>query len=103
MFLRKALDPPVSEESLNTLTLNIIPENDFVPRVGGVAQLYQNIDCTAPDTELFGCHTSWRTLCELLYKCGSGDRPVLCECVSEFGYPEPVSSNGESFAQACSI
>lgn len=101
MLTRKAFDPPISEEQLNTLTFNVIPETDIVPRVGGVAQLYENVQCTSPPQELFGCHTSWRTLCELLYKCGSGSRPVLCECVTEYGYPEPVSTNGESFAEVC--
>lgn len=103
MLTRLAFDPQISEEALNTLTFNVIPERDVVPRIGGVAHLFENVECTAPHNELFGCHTSTRTLCELLYKCGSGDRPVLCECVTKFGYPEPISSNGDSFAEACAI
>jgi len=103
MLTRKAFDPPISEQTLNTLTFNVVPDRDVVPRVGGIQHLFENIECTAPATELFGCHTSTRTLCELLYKCGSGTRPPLCECVTEFGYPEPVSLNGDSFADACAI
>ena len=103
MLTRKALDPPISAKALNTLTFNIVPERDVVPRVGGIAQLFEQVECTAPSQELFGCHTSTRTLCELMYKCGSGDRPPLCECVTKFGYPEPISTSGESFAEACAI
>lgn len=102
MLTRKAVNPEISADELNTFTFNVIPDGDFVPMVGGVAQMYENIVCTAPDSDLFGCHSASRTLCELLYKCGSGNRPILCECVYEFGYPEPISSTGESFADACS-
>jgi lipase ATG15 len=103
MLSRKAFDPPISEEALNTFTFNVIPDRDVVPRVGGVAHLFENVDCTAPARDVFGCHTSTRTLCELLYKCGSGNRPPLCQCVTEFGYPEPISTSGELFAEACAI
>jgi hypothetical protein len=103
MLTRKAFDPPISEEALNTYTFNVIPDRDVVPRVGGVAQLFQSVQCTAPEQEMFGCHTSTRTLCELLYTCGSGERPILCECVGDFGYPEPISSSGTSFADACAM
>jgi len=103
MLSRKAFDPPITKEQLNTFTFNVVPDGDVVPMVGGIAQLFENVECTAPVQDLFGCHTSWRTLCELLYKCGSGNRPVLCECVTEYGYPEPVSTNGESFAEACAM
>lgn len=103
MLTRKAFDPPISEDDLNTYSFNIIPDRDIVPKVGGVAHLFELVDCRAPDQDLFGCHSSFRTLCELLYKCGSGDRPTLCECATEFGYPEPISTTGQSFAEACAM
>jgi lipase ATG15 len=101
MMLRKSLKPPISRESLDTYTFNVIPARDFVPRAGGVAKLYENIECTAPANEFSSCHDIVRSLCELLFTCGTEGRPVLCQCVSEFGYPEPQSLNGESFVEVC--
>jgi len=103
MMLRKTLDPPVSAEALDTFTFNVIPDRDLVPTAGGVAKAYENIECTAATNEPFSCHDIVRSLCEILFTCGTGDRPALCECVTQYGYPEPVSTNGESFAEACAI
>ena len=103
MLLRKSLNPPVSQESLDTYTFNVIPARDLVPRAGGVAKLYENIECTAPPNEFYSCHDIVRSLCELLVTCGTEGRPALCQCVTEYGYPEPNSMNGESFVEACGI
>mmetsp|Transcript_19076 Transcript_19076/g.35635 ORF Transcript_19076/g.35635 Transcript_19076/m.35635 type:complete len:125 (-) Transcript_19076:2347-2721(-) len=54
------------------------------------AMLYQNINCTAKANKFFGCHHSARTLCEIQYTCGSIGHPVLCECVLDYDYPEPL-------------
>ena len=101
MMLRKSLDPPISEEALDTFTFNVIPERDLVPTAGGRAKLYENIRCTAAPNAFASCHDIVRTLCDILFTCGTGNRPALCQCVTEFGYPEPISSNGQSFADAC--
>ena len=52
---------------------------------------------------MVGCHTALRSFCEIVFTCGSLDRPVLCECVTDFGYPEPTPMNGTtiSFLDAC--
>ena len=57
--------------------------------------------CIAPNNDLFGCHSMWRSICELSYRCGSHSRPVACRCVEELGYPEPIQNGTRSFAQAC--
>eukprot|EP00814_Leptocylindrus_danicus_P000692 CAMPEP_0116028594 /NCGR_PEP_ID=MMETSP0321-20121206/15519_1 /TAXON_ID=163516 /ORGANISM="Leptocylindrus danicus var. danicus, Strain B650" /LENGTH=946 /DNA_ID=CAMNT_0003502573 /DNA_START=63 /DNA_END=2906 /DNA_ORIENTATION=- len=99
--------PGVTVEALNTLTFNIIPDRDIVPRLDDVARLYQKIECTAPLNDVAGCHSSTRSLCELLYQCGNGPigsqfrRPVMCDCVTVFGYEEPTQTTGMSFAEAC--
>jgi lipase ATG15 len=103
MMLRKALEPPVSEEALDTYTFNVIPDRDMVPTAGGVAKAYENIQCRSAPNDPFGCHDVLRSLCEILFTCGTNNRPVMCQCVAEYGYPEPISSNGESFAEACGI
>lgn len=61
--------------------------------IDDVARLYQNVNCTAASNQLVACHSISRTLCEILYTCGSGERPVLCECVFDYGYPEPLSAS----------
>jgi hypothetical protein len=50
-----------------------------------------------------GCHTALRSFCEIAYTCGSLGRPVICECVTQFGYPEPNPTNGTTidFIDAC--
>jgi lipase ATG15 len=103
MMLRKALDPPITEEALDTFTFNVIPARDLVPTAGGKAKLYENIDCTAAPNDFSSCHDIVRSLCEILFTCGTGNRPDLCQCVTEYGYPEPISSNGDSFSEACGI
>ena len=44
----------------------------------------------------------WRSVCEIAYSCGTGNRPVLCRCVELFGYPEPLPRGDVTdFAKAC--
>jgi hypothetical protein len=61
------------------------------------------IRCQGEFSDVVGCHTALRSFCEIAYTCGSLGRPVLCECVTQFGYPEPEPQNGTtiSFLDAC--
>ncbi|KAL7541282.1 hypothetical protein ACHAXR_010772 [Thalassiosira sp. AJA248-18] len=98
---RETFDPPIELEKLNAHTFNFIPERDFIARVGGRAPFFQNAACTAPQNDLFGCHSMWRSVCEINYRCGSNSRPVPCRCVTQFGYPQPVQNGTRSFDEAC--
>ena len=93
MLSRRTFIPPLSAEALDTFTFNVIPARDVIPMVDDVARLYQNINCRAAANNFFGCHDSSRSICEIQYTCGSGERPVLCECVMDYGYPEPLWSD----------
>jgi hypothetical protein len=46
-------------------------------------------------------HIDLSSLCEVIYTCGTGKRPALCECVTMFGYPEPKPTGFRTFAEAC--
>ncbi len=98
--------------------------------------LHQRLQCTAPKQDfLMGCHSMFRTLCELQYKCGkwslsylvlvvgfhtdefllpylklfvfpisgSRGRPINCNCVSTYGYPEPIQAGDITWEEACSV
>jgi len=98
MLSRDSFEPPLSATSLNELTFNVIPDIDIVPRSDDVAQNYQHIRCLANTGSYLGdamqCHGSGlRSLCELLVKCGTQNRPALCECHYQFGYPKPTPRN----------
>ena len=104
MLSRDTFDPPLTKDQLNTLTFNIVPVGDIVPMIDDLAHLYQNINCTAAANDIAGCHGSTRSACEIQYTCGSGDRPVICNCVADYGYPEPIPTGGgnqTNFTQAC--
>ena len=103
LLSRESFDPPLTEEALNTLTFNIVPDRDVVPRFDDVAKLNQRIRCLAPVNDPIACHDGRRSLCEILYTCGTGIRPALCDCVTEFGYPQPKPKNTttRTFEQAC--
>jgi len=107
MLSRKSFDPPISVEALNTRTFNIVPERDIVPMIDQKAQNYQNIRCRTELNDVIGCHDAFRSLCEILYACGTGNRPVFCECVTRFQYPEPKRKPGVdpniSFLEACGM
>ena len=103
MLSREIFVPPISKQALNTLTFNIIPQRDIIPMLDDKANLYQNIECRAPVNSIIGCHSSIRSLCEIQYTCGSGGRPVVCNC-TEYGYPEPTptsTGNTTNFTEAC--
>lgn len=98
---RRTFDPQVSEEDLDTRVFNVIPDRDIIAVVGDRSRLFQEIQCRAPLNSLFGCHSMWRTACELSFVCGTENRPVMCQCVEKFGYEEPVRMGNRSFAEAC--
>jgi len=103
MISRDTFSPPLSVDTLNSRTFNIIPDRDVVPRIDEPALLNQHIRCFAPVGDFIGCHDGRRSLCEILYSCGSGNRPALCECNTLFDYPEPAPKPGanRTFAEAC--
>jgi lipase ATG15 len=90
-----SFDPVVTEDDLNRYTFNIIPNQDMVPKLDDVAANYQYINCTKPvQTGFIECHFGIQSLCEIQYTCGSGNRPVLCECFKTIGYPRPSVREG---------
>lgn len=93
--------PQVFPEELDKYTFNIVPEKDVVPLFDDLAQNYQNINCNAAKNALFACHSILRTLCELQYRCGTGNRPAICECSTVFGYPQPMTLGDGDFDQLC--
>jgi lipase ATG15 len=102
MLSRRTFDPPVSEEALNTNIFNIVPDRDIVPRIDDVANLYQRIQCRGPKNDFWTCHSSTRSLCEIAYQCGTENRPALCICATEKGYPEPEQIGGSAtFTDLC--
>merc|ERR1711920_296279 len=82
---RKTYDPPLELEEINQWTFNIVPDRDAVPRIDLLAQNSQDIRCLAPRNKPYACHRATRSLCELMYKCGSHGRPIFCNCVLEYG------------------
>eukprot|EP00522_Entomoneis_paludosa_P011926 CAMPEP_0172439516 /NCGR_PEP_ID=MMETSP1065-20121228/474_1 /TAXON_ID=265537 /ORGANISM="Amphiprora paludosa, Strain CCMP125" /LENGTH=969 /DNA_ID=CAMNT_0013188207 /DNA_START=79 /DNA_END=2988 /DNA_ORIENTATION=- len=101
IITRKTLSPPVTLENLNKYTFNIIPDRDPVPMIDDPAKNVQHIACLAPSNNFIDCHTSIRSLCDIQYTCGSGPRPTMCDCALYYGYPEPESIGGRTFAEAC--
>lgn len=104
MIGRDTFSPPVTAEALNTMTFNVIPDRDIVPRFDDRGKLFQEINCLANDNDLAGCHTASRSLCEVLYTCGTMGRPALCECHTKYGYPVPKAKDNanRTFEEACS-
>lgn len=100
---RNTFQPPVTLDALNNNVFNFIPDRDVIARIGGRSRLFQEGQCTAAPNSLFGCHSMWRSVCEIAYRCGTGGRPVVCRCVEKFGYPEPepIQNQTLSFAAAC--
>lgn len=103
MIGRETFYPPVTVEALNTMTFNIIPDRDIVPRFDDHGKLFQEINCIADNNDLLGCHSSLRSLCEVINTCGTMGRPYLCECHTMFGYPVPKAkeSANRTFEEAC--
>jgi lipase ATG15 len=67
------------------------------------ADQFQYIRCEAGMNDFVGCHFSKRSLCEVMYTCGTNGRPAICECVTDYDYPEPITNGTETFAKACGI
>lgn len=101
MLTRKSLIPKVSETALNQLTFNVVPDRDFVPRFDDFARSIQKIRCEAPRSEVAGCHSNLRSLCELMVSCGTINRPAICECNTLFGYPKPLTDGDADFDLLC--
>ncbi len=102
MISRRTFTPPISEEALNTHVFNIIPDRDPIAAVDDPGRLFQRTECRAPKNSFFGCHSMWRSVCEISYQCGTMARPVLCWCVTKYGYPEPIQNGTRSFTDVCS-
>eukprot|EP00550_Attheya_septentrionalis_P004095 CAMPEP_0198294104 /NCGR_PEP_ID=MMETSP1449-20131203/20685_1 /TAXON_ID=420275 /ORGANISM="Attheya septentrionalis, Strain CCMP2084" /LENGTH=995 /DNA_ID=CAMNT_0043993961 /DNA_START=90 /DNA_END=3077 /DNA_ORIENTATION=+ len=101
---RETFNPHVTMEQIDTLTFNIVPDRDLVAMIDDVGRLYQRIECRASANAPFSCHASTRSLCEIMYTCGTrgtGNRPAICECVTEFGYPKPDQMGNRTFDEAC--
>jgi len=100
---RHTLQPPITKDDINKYVYNFIPDRDYVARVGGRPRQSQEAQCNASFSNLFGCHSMWRSVCEIAYRCGTDGRPVICRCHFNFGYPEPepIGDTTRSFRQAC--
>lgn len=84
-------------------TFNIVPRRDIVPMLDDLADQFQYIRCEAAPWDFVGCHFAKRSLCELLVTCGTGNRPAICECHLEFGYPKPQTDGVEDFDTLCGL
>ena len=94
----RILDPKVSKEYA-WLTQNFF-FSFFQINQQGI--LTQKVSCRAKANNFLDCHNPTRTLCELMYTCGSNGRPVHCDCAVRHGYPEPVQISGDkSFSEIC--
>lgn len=99
----KSYDPPIDWQDINKYGFNIIPKHDIVPKLDDVADNWQQIGCNADLSKSAGfCHFIVRSVCELMHTCGSGDRPVFCECYTAYDYPPPTSLTGaQNFEELC--
>jgi len=102
MFSRRTFLPPITREQLNTRVFNTIPERDPIANIDKPGMLYQRMQCIGPENSLFACHSMFRTLCEIQYRCGSQGRPINCWCVSNYGYPEPTQNGNVTWEESCS-
>lgn len=102
-YARHSLNPPVSLEDINERVFNWIPDRDYIARLGGRPRQHQEAQCNATTSDLFGCHSMWRSVCEINYRCGTNGRPVICRCVYNFDFPAPlpIGNTTRSFDQAC--
>lgn len=82
-------------------TFNIVPRRDIVPMLDDKADQFQYIRCESAPSDFVGCHFAKRSLCEIMYTCGSGNRPAICECYNDYGYPKPVTDGDEDFDTLC--
>lgn len=100
----RSFNPPVTKEQLNKYTFNIIPNKDIVAMLDDPADQIQRIRCKAGAYDFVGCHFAKRSMCEIIYTCGTGPgRPALCNCYTEFGYPKPITDGDEDFDAVCGL
>jgi len=103
MISQYTFSPKLSKDDIDKYTFNIVPDRDPVPRIDDLAQNYQRITCRSDLNHPFNCHHATRSLCEILYSCGSqGIRPVLCICHEKYGFPKPLAIGTKTFEDACS-
>jgi len=101
MLSRKTFTPELTASQLNTRVFNVIPDRDIIARIDDKGALFQEIQCRAPVNSLMGCHSMWRSLCEIQYQCGSGGRPIICWCATKYGYPIPKQSGNQTWKEVC--
>jgi hypothetical protein len=101
LISRNTFYPPITSTNLNKYTFNIVPDRDPVPRIDDLSQNYQRIRCKASANKPVDCHFGKRSLCEILFTCGSLGRPVPCFCVNDYEYALPTSLNGGDFTSVC--
>jgi lipase ATG15 len=99
---RDTFEPKLTEDALNTKVFNVMPNRDIIPLVDDPGNLFQKIQCRAPIGRVFACHSITRSLCEIMYQCGSQGRPGICECATKYGYPVPRQVGGnQTFSDIC--
>jgi lipase ATG15 len=101
MFSRRTFEPPITKEQLDTRVFNTIPERDIIASIDVPGQLFQKMQCRGPKNSLFGCHSMYRSLCEIQYQCGTNGRPINCWCTSKYGYPYPKQNGTTTWEEAC--
>ena len=67
----------VTPENLERFTFNVLPDRDAVAMIDDPVKNIQKIQCTASPSKVGACHQVTRSLCEILFTCGSGPRPVI--------------------------
>ncbi|CAK0877768.1 unnamed protein product [Prorocentrum cordatum] len=71
---RRIFDPSPSKSALRRAGVNVVPDNDPVPKVDAQVGTVLKIDCGG---SAVGCHSIMSTLCELSAACGAaGGRPA---------------------------
>ena len=50
----------ITRDDINQYAFNVIPDRDFIPRIGGRVRNNQQIECRANTSSLIGCHSMWR-------------------------------------------
>lgn len=103
VLARDTVNPKLELDDLKKYTLNIVPERDIFPKIGDQLAV-EKIKCRADTKDSFSCHDAGRSLCEMLYSCGTVKRPVYCECMEMYGFPEPLPVDNKelSFREVCS-
>ena len=72
-----------SLQDLNTYTINVIPDRDYVPMVDFPSDHSQDYHCNAPGNVMaptLACHMPLRVTCEIEWLCGTMGRPHITDC-----------------------